>query len=108
MANTFKNKHQSEVGNTLTAIYTAGIGVSATVIGMTVANILESSITANVVVSSGGNDYYMVKKAVIDPGNSLIVIGGDQKLVLEANDVISVSTSDIDAADVIVSLLEIT
>jgi hypothetical protein len=46
--------------------------------------------------------------ATIDPGSSLITIGGEQKLVLEANDSIKVSTSNASAADVILSLLEIT
>jgi hypothetical protein len=108
MANTFKNQLQAAVGTSPTTIYTAGSGVTATVIGMTIANILNTSITANVILTSGGNDYYMVKMAPIDPGNSLITIGGEQKLILEANDVIKVSTSDASAADVILSLLEIT
>jgi hypothetical protein len=50
----------------------------------------------------------MVKMAEIEPGNSLITIGGEQKLVMRANDVLKVSTSNASAADVIVSLLEIT
>lgn len=108
MANTFKNQLQAAVGTSATTIYTAGAGVSTTVIGMTIANILNSSITANVIVTSGASDYYLVKMASIDPGNSLITIGGEQKLVLEAGDVLKVSTSNASAADVIVSLLEIT
>ena len=108
MANTFKNQLQAAVGTSPTTIYTAGIGVSTTVIGMTIANILNTTITANVIVTSGVSDYYMVKMAEIEPGNSLITIGGEQKLVLEANDIIKVSTSNASAADVILSLLEIT
>lgn len=108
MANTFKNQLQSEVGTTPTTVYTAGAGVSTTVIGMTIANLLTTTITANVIVNSGGTDYYMVKMAQIDPGNSLITIGGEQKLVLEPTDKINVSTSDASSADVIMSLLEIT
>lgn len=108
MANTFKNQLQAAVGTSPTTIYTAGVGVSTTVIGMTIANILNNSITANVIVTSGASDYYLVKMASIDPGNSLITIGGEQKLVLEAGDVLKVSTSNASAADVIVSLLEIT
>jgi len=46
--------------------------------------------------------------AETEPGNSLITIGGEQKLVMEANDIIKVSTSNASAADVILSLLEIT
>jgi hypothetical protein len=108
MANTFKNQLQAAVGTSPTTVYTAGTGVSTTIIGMTIANILNTAITANVIVTSGGSDYYMVKMATIDPGNSLITIGGEQKLVLEANDILKVSTSNASAADVIVSLLEIT
>jgi len=107
MANNFKNFGQAAVGTSPTTIYTAGGGVQATVIGMTVSNILETSITANVIVNIGSSNYYMVKKASIDTGNSLVPIGGDQKLVLEAGDYIVVSTSNASSADVILSLLEI-
>jgi len=108
MANTFKNQLQAAVGTSPTTIYTAGVGVSTTVIGMTIANILNTTIKANVILAPGGSDYYMVKMAEIEPGNSLITIGGEQKLVMEANDIIKVSTSNASAADVILSLLEIT
>jgi hypothetical protein len=108
MANTFKNQLRAAVGTSSETVYTAGANVSTTVIGMTIANILNSTITANVIVTSGGSDYYMVKMASIDPGSSLITIGGEQKLVLEAGDILKVSTSNASAADVIVSLLEIT
>ena len=107
MANNFKNYGQAAVGTSPTTIYTAGAGVQSTVIGMTVSNILDVSITANVIVNIGSSNYYMVKKASIDPGNSLVPIGGDQKLVLEAGDYIAVSTSNASSADVILSLLEI-
>jgi hypothetical protein len=108
MANTFKNQLRAAVGTSAETIYTANSGVSTTVIGMTIANILNTTITANVILTSGGSDYYMVKMAEIEPGNSLITIGGEQKLVMEAADVLKVSTSNASAADVIVSLLEIT
>jgi hypothetical protein len=108
MANQFKNYSQSGVGTSASTIYTAGSGVTSTVIGMTIANILNTTITANVIVNTGGSDFYMVKMAEIEPGSSLITIGGDQKLVLEATDSLKVSTSNASAADVIVSLLEIT
>ncbi len=108
MANTFKNQLQAAVGTSPTTIYTAGVGVSSTIIGMTIANILNTAITANIIVTSSASDYYMVKMATIDPGSSLIAIGGEQKLILEANDSIKVSTSDASSADVILSVLEIT
>ena len=106
--NTFKNQLQAAVGTSPTTIYTAGANVSTTIIGMTIANILNTPITANVIVTSGGLDCYMVKMASIDPGSSLITIGGEQKLVLTNTDSIKVSTSNSSSADVILSLLEIT
>jgi hypothetical protein len=108
MANKFKNYLKASVGTSAITIYTANVGTSTTVIGMTIANVLNTAITANVIVTSEGSDYYMVKMAPIDPGNSLITIGGEQKLILEANDSIKVSTNASSSADVILSVLEIT
>ena len=45
MPNTFKNQLQAAVGTSPTTIYTAGAGVSTTVIGMTIANILNTTIS---------------------------------------------------------------
>jgi len=42
------------------------------------------------------------------PGSSTVLVGGEQKLVLEANDFLSVTSSLANSADVIVSVLEIT
>jgi hypothetical protein len=42
------------------------------------------------------------------PGSSNVLVGGEQKLVLEAGDFLSVTSSLANSADVIVSVLEIT
>ena len=107
MANSFKNYGSAGVGTSSTVVYTANTGVQATVIGMTVANLLNTSVTANVVVSISNTSFYMVKNAQVDPGSALIPIGGGQKLVLEAGDSISVNTNTAASVDVIMSLLEI-
>ena len=51
---------------------------------------------------------YLVNSATIAPGGALVPIGGDQKLVLEANDYLQVNVSSSSSADVITSVLEIT
>ena len=107
MANSFKNYGSAAVGTSTTVVYTANTGVQATIIGMSVANILNNSITANVIVSISNSNFYMVKNAQVDPGSALIPIGGGQKLVLEAGDSISVNTNTVSSVDVILSLLEI-
>jgi len=107
MANSFKNSFVNAVGATKTGVYTAGAGIQATVIGMSVSNLITTPISANIIVTSSGTDYYIVKNATISPGGALVPIGGDQKLVIEAGDTLSVNTSVASSADVIVSVLEI-
>lgn len=111
MANNFKNNVLKAVGTTSQNVYAAASGVQATVIGMTIANITSSPISANVILKTSGAsppDVYLVKDATIAPGGSLVPVGGDQKLVLEAGDYLQVNTSVASSGDVIVSVLEIT
>lgn len=104
MANTFKNYFGKNVTSN-TVIFTAGTGVQATIIGMTIANITNAPVNANVVINSGGTDYYIVKEATVPVGGALVPIGGDQKVVLEAADTLASSASG--NCDVILSVLEI-
>jgi hypothetical protein len=108
MANAFKNYFLKNANTVSQNVYVTGAGVSATVIGMTIANITESPITANVTITSSGNTYFMVKGAVIATGGALVPVGGDQKLVMEQGDFLQIQTSGPDSADVILSVLEIT
>ena len=111
MANNFKNNVLKAVGTTAQNAYSAASGVQATVIGMTIANITTSPISANVILTCSGAaapNVYLVQNATIAPGGSLVPIGGDQKLVLEAGDYLAVNTSVASSGDVIVSVLEIT
>jgi tryptophanyl-tRNA synthetase len=108
MANAFKNYFLKNANTTSQNVYAAGAGVSATVIGMSIANITNAPISANVTITSGGVEYFMVKQATIASGGSLVPVGGDQKVVLEATDYMRVQTSAANSADVIVSVLEIT
>lgn len=104
MANTFKNNFAKNVSANAT-VYTVGAGVQSTVIGMSIANLVDAPVSANVFVTSGGTDYYLVKNATVAVGGTLVPIGGDQKLVLEATDAIKVSSTGL--TDVIVSVLEV-
>jgi hypothetical protein len=74
---------------------------------LTVSNTTGSAITADVYITSGGVDYYVVKNASIPVGASLVAVGGDQKVVVEAADVVKVVSSAATSADVILSVLEI-
>lgn len=107
MANTFKNYLTANVGTTATTVLTGASGAQTTVIGMTVANTTTSSVTASVTLTSGATTVYLVKNASVPAGGALVPIGGDQKVVVEASDVIQVQSSASSSLDVIVSVLEI-
>lgn len=104
MSNTFKNFLGAGV-TTATTIYTAPAATQSTVIGMNIANTASAAANVSVELQSGATTVYVVKNAPIPIGGALVPIGGDQKLVLQAGDLIKV-TSD-QTVDVIVSALEI-
>lgn len=107
MANTFKNSFAKSVGTSASTVYTTPSATQTTVIGMSVANTTANNITISVYVTSSAVDYYLVKDAPVIAGGSLIPIGGEQKLVLEATDSLKVVSSASSSADVICSVLEI-
>ena len=108
MANTFKNAVSAAVGTAQTSVYTVPSATTTTVIGLTVANITSSEITVDVVVTdtSATTTVHLVKGAAVPVGGALVPVGGDQKVVLEATDIIKVTSSASSSADVIVSVLE--
>lgn len=109
MANNFKNKFAGAVGTATVNVYTVPLATQSTIIGMSIANLNTSSVSANVKVYNNidANSLFMIKQATIAVGGALVPIGGDQKLVLEAGDKLQVEMSGDNSADVIVSVLEI-
>ena len=109
MANTFKNR-------TLRAVGTSPVDVGAvvaastqtTLIGLTLANITSGVINVTATLNDGTNTTHIVKDAPIPTGGSLILLGGDQKVVLMTGDKIIVTSNTASSVDVIMSFLEIT
>ena len=109
MANTFKNR-------TLRAVGTSPVDVGAvvasstetTLIGMTLANVTSGVISVTATLHDGTNTTHIVKDAPIPTGGSLILLGGDQKVVLMTGDKIIITSNTASSVDVIMSFLEIT
>jgi hypothetical protein len=110
MANTFTRKLSRGVGTSLTAVgsYTVGASTDVTVIGLTVANTTASQVLVDATLNDGSNDTYIVKSAPVPAGSSLVIIGGDQKVVLTTNDSIKVKSDTASSVDAVMSILEIT
>ena len=108
MANLFKSYPVKDVGTSPSTVYTCPAATQTTLIGLSVANTSASPITADAYVTRSAVDYYLVKDATMAVGGSLVIVGGDQKVVLEPSDVLKVETSAAASAYCFASLLEIT
>lgn len=109
MANQFGNAKAKNVGINPVDIYTTGSTTRATIIGINIANTSTSDIEISIKLrDSTSSEYFIVKDTPIARYAALAAMGGDQKLVMEPNNVLIVQTNKEDAADVIVSYLEIT
>lgn len=108
MANTFKSYPSKNVGTSAATIYTCPSSTQTTLIGLSVANVSISPITADAYITRSSVDYYLIKGATVPVGSALVIVGGDQKVVLEPTDVLKIVTSAASSADVACSLLEIT
>jgi hypothetical protein len=107
MANTFKSYFNKNVGTSAATVYTCPSSTQTTVIGLSVANTTTSPITCDAYITRSSVDYYLIETATVPVGASLVIVGGDQKVVLEVGDVLKVVTSAASSADVVCSLLEI-
>jgi len=110
MPNNFKRKLSRSIGTSLTQVgsYAVGSDTEVTVIGLDIANTSSSQVLVDATLNDGSNDTYLIKEAPIPSGGSLVVIGGDQKVVLEPTDSIKVKSDTTSSVDVVMSILEIT
>ena len=96
----FKSNQSTSI-TTETTIYTCPAATETTVIGLSVATTATSPATVSVKL----NTAYLVKDAPVPVGGALVVVGGDQKVVLEPTDTISVVSDQ--TVDAVISILEI-
>jgi hypothetical protein len=107
MANTFKLKTKAYVGVITTGVYTVPAGTTATVIGITLANVSGSSINVGVGVSRATSDSVkLLKDAPIPQGSTLEFMQGN-KIVLETTDTITVVSDTSSSLDASITILEL-
>lgn len=105
----FKSKATPNIGTSgspTTITDTVSAGAPQTLIGLSLANITAVNITVSAKLNkNGGSSAFLVKDATVLPGGALAIVGGDQKVVLEAGDTITAYASAGTSADAIVSYL---
>lgn len=109
MANTFINRISGSIGTTETTIYTTPSATTTTVIGVSVSNRLQSNILVDVKLTQAGdaNEAYLCTGSLIPPGSNIILVGGEQKVVMGTGDYLTLKSDTAGSADIIVSALEI-
>jgi hypothetical protein len=109
MANSFKRKLSANIGTSYSDVgsYVVPASNVATIIGLSLANTANTGITVDVTVNAT-TQFFVVKSAPIPVGGSLVTVGGDQKIVLEAGDSILVKSDTATSVDVVLSILETT
>ena len=105
MANTFKSNLSANITTSGVDVYTCPSATQTTLIGLT--NKTAGTVTASVFLTRSSVDYSLVTNAPIQTGSTLVPVGGEQKVVLQAADKLKVTCSAATSIDAIVSLLEI-
>ena len=108
MANTFTSYMNKDVGTSAATVVTVGASTQTTIIGLSFANTTTSPITVSAYITRSAVNYYLIEDATVPVGSSLVVVGGDQKVVMITGDALKVITSAAASADVVTSVLNIT
>lgn len=98
------------VGVTPTTIYTCAYPANSSIIfGLSLANILGSGITVDVELYDSSEAIYtklLADDTAIAVGETIILVGGIQKIVLELDDYIRVTCNTAAGVDVVLSSIE--
>ena len=109
MANTIINRVSGSIGTSAETVYTTPAATTTTVIGVSVSNRLQSNILVDVKLIKSGDaqDAYLCTGSLVPPGSNIILVGGEQKVVMETGDYLTLRSNTAGSADIIVSALEI-
>ena len=104
MAQDFTRHIARSTGTAGATIFTADSDDA--VISLRLANIHSAAITADVFITTGGNDYYLVKAISIPTGSSVELIDGASRFVMISGDALKVDCNTNSALDVWVSVVD--
>ena len=104
MAQNFRRYTFNNIGTSAETLFTANS--YDTVVGISVANVTASAVTASVYINDGTNDIYLIKDAPIPAGSALQVLDGGAKFVVQNNDALKVVSDTASSLDVWVSTVD--
>tara|TARA_R110000824_G_scaffold89947_2_gene220084 strand:- start:650 stop:976 length:327 start_codon:yes stop_codon:yes gene_type:complete len=98
MAQDFTRHIARSTGTSGATIFTADSDDA--VISLRLANITSGTILADVFITTGGNDYYLIKSISIPTGSSVELIDGASRFVMISGDALKVDCDTDNALDV--------
>ena len=104
MAQNFIRYTSNDVGTGAATLFTADS--FDTVVGISVANVTASAVTASVYINDSSNDIYLVKDVTIPSGSALQVLDGGAKFVVQSGDALKVISDTASSLDVWVSAVD--
>ncbi|NDF43445.1 MAG: hypothetical protein EB137_02495 [Actinobacteria bacterium] len=104
MAQDFTRYKARLTGTSAATIFTANS--NDTIVGISLANVAATAITASVYINDGTNDFYLVKSAPIPVGSSLQVLDGGAKVVVQNGDILKVVSDTASSLDAWVSTVD--
>lgn len=104
MAQNFRRYTNNNVGTSAVTAFTANS--YDTVIGISVSNILSTTVNVDVYINDGSNDIYLVKSAPIVPGSALQVLDGGAKFVMQSGDALKIISDTAASLDVWTSVVD--
>ena len=104
MAQNFRRFTNNNVGTSPVTSFTANS--YDTVIGISLSNILSTTVNADVYINDGTNDIYLVKSAPIVPGSALQVLDGGAQFVMQSVDALKIVSDTAASLDVWVSTVD--
>ena len=111
MANTFKIDTKSSVSNAGTSdagtnVVTAGGSATLVLLSCLISNKTGTSANVDVfLVTSSGDDVFLIKNAPVPAGSSLEIIAGS-KIIMQANDILRIRAGVASKIDATVSYLD--
>lgn len=108
MATFFRNSVIKEIGTIPVRVLESGVAARITVIGLSLANLTESVISASVSIKDDTSvTGYYIKDIIIPPQSSLRVVNGGEKLILAPSNELYIQSDLSNSIDAIVSYVEI-
>lgn len=108
MATYFKNKIIKNVGVVKQIAFASDAATNATVIGLSLTNLTEFAVRANVLVQDDTSvEGYYIKGIMVPPNSSLKVLEAGEKLIIPANNTLLVQSDLDDSLDAVISYVDI-